>query len=117
MQNIKIIRYDEYRHRIQTHENGIYDYSAPMANIEILETLKRSIQELGILILMRDLETDPQKVIEQYNCTQEALNKFTHFANGWLPEETYEAAEYVSEITPRHSDKPYHWLENPNEKK
>ncbi len=41
MKNIKIIKFDEYRYRIQTHNDGIYDMSEPMelsAINEILET-------------------------------------------------------------------------------
>ena len=41
MQNIKIIRYDEYRYRIQTHVDGIYDMSEPMEISSILRTLKK----------------------------------------------------------------------------
>ena len=46
MQNIKIIRYDEYRYRIQTHVDGIYDMSEPMEIGAILRTLKSSLNEL-----------------------------------------------------------------------
>jgi|TARA_R110002124_G_scaffold257111_1_gene422790 hypothetical protein len=92
MENIKIIRYDEYRYRIQTHVDGIYDMSEPMEERAILNTLKKSIQELGILILMRDPDTI-NDVIAQYNSTQEAYRIFTSYYNGWLCSEFYDITD------------------------
>tara|TARA_R110000824_G_scaffold87126_2_gene215033 strand:- start:578 stop:895 length:318 start_codon:yes stop_codon:yes gene_type:complete len=60
MENIKIIRYDEYRYRIQTHVDGIYDMSEPMEIGAILRTLKRS--KYAIKKNMKEL----QKTIEYW---------------------------------------------------
>ena len=46
MKTIKIIKFDDYRYRIQTHNDGIYDMSEPMEIGAILRTLQRSLDDL-----------------------------------------------------------------------
>ena len=80
MKNIKIIKFDEYRYRIQTHNDGIYDMSNPMVAREILDTLKRLLQELGMIVRMPYLypERDFSSVCDEYNETRRARIEFVN---------------------------------------
>ena len=46
MPTIKIIKFDTYRYRIQTHEDGIYDMSDPMELSAINRILEAKIDNL-----------------------------------------------------------------------
>ena len=43
MKTIKIIKFDDYRYRIQTHDDGIYDMSDPMELSAINKILEKKI--------------------------------------------------------------------------